>query len=85
MKSVRLSSGLQQRLRDAAARRGVSESALIRDAVDRACADVLDQPTRLIDLVGDLVGVGRGGGGQAERSGDAFAELLADDQARARG
>jgi hypothetical protein len=85
VKSVRLSPAQQERLRAAAQRRGISESQLIRGAIDRACAEVLDQDAMLIDLVGDLVGVGHGGGGQAERTGDAFGEQLADERKRASG
>lgn len=75
-KSVRLGLALERRLEEAAQVEGVSVSAFIRDAVARRCDEVLSRNLR--DRLGDIVGAIAGGGGVAERTGEAFKELLVE-------
>jgi len=79
MKSVRLDPALESKLREAAKLEGVTESALIRQAIEQRCDTILSNRAdlRLADVIGkvDL------GGGVAERTGEAFTELLRDREA----
>jgi predicted DNA-binding protein len=74
-KSFRLDADLERRLEAAAAREGVPESALIRDAVRRRCDEVLGRS--LFDDLGDTIGALDGEGDDMSlRTGRAFTELL---------
>lgn len=79
MKSVRLDPALESKLREAAKLEGVTESALIRQAIEQLSDTILSNRAdlRLADVIGkvDL------GGGVAERTGEAFTELLRDREA----
>ncbi len=77
-KSFRLDPVLERRLADAAARRGVAASALIREAVARACDEVLGGSLR--EELGDLVGSVEIGGDRSSRTGAAFRDLLRSKQ-----
>jgi hypothetical protein len=73
-KSFRLDPELERRLEQAAARKGVPASVLIRDAVRRRCDEVLGGT--LLDDLGDIVGSVDIGGNQSRRTGQAFSDLL---------
>ena len=73
-KSFRLDPALERRLAEAAARRGVAASAFIREAVDRACDEVLGGSLRA--ELGSLVGSVDIGGDRSSRAGAAFKALL---------
>lgn len=76
MRSLRLDPELDERVRRAAATEGVSVSAFLRDAAaERADRTLAETPA---DRLADVIGAVHGGGGQARRSGDAFAEALAE-------
>jgi hypothetical protein len=83
VKSVRLDPALETKLREAAKLEGISESALIRQAIEQRCAAILSNRAdlRLADVIGkvDL------GGGVAERTGEAFTALLVERKAAMRG
>ena len=74
MKSVRLDAVLEAKLREAARLDGVSESTLIRQAIEQRCDVILQN--RLDLRLADVIGIVDGGGGRAEDSGRKFAELL---------
>jgi hypothetical protein len=76
MKSVRLDVELEDRLRRAAQAVGISESAFIRQALDKQCDAVLGD--RLDERLRDVVGVVSGGGGRARATGKAFVQTLRD-------
>lgn len=79
MRSLRLDDELEARLKLAAAARGESLSEFIRRAVDeRAQATLVEGP----GAFDDVLGVVRGGGGRARRTGDAYREALAEDALR---
>lgn len=80
MKSVRLERDLRARLRKAARAVGMTESAFIRDALVRRTEAVLSD--RLDLRLVDVIGIGHGGGGQAERTGAAFTEIVRLKHAR---
>ena len=75
VKTIRLDPELEDRLRRAAAVTGESLSEFIRRAAaERADAVLTADPA---EDFADVLGVVRGGGGRARRTGAAFAELLA--------
>ena len=75
MKSVRLDPELESRLKQAARLRGESLSEFIR----RAAAERADATlTATTSDFADVLGVVRGGGARAQRTGPAFADLLAE-------
>ena len=80
LKSVRLGRSLRSQLRQAATVSGRSESELIREAVARHTDAILKG--RLDRRLADVIGIARGPGGQAERTGEAFTELLVRQQRR---
>lgn len=80
MKSVRLDPELQGRLQRAAAVRGETLSEFIRQAAAERADATLDGQAADFD---DVVGVVRGGGGRARRTGAAFTDLLAERSPRA--
>ena len=73
-KSFRLDSGLEERLERAARVEGTSASESIRRAIGRYCEQVLG--VTLAPRLADVIGLGRGGGGRARRSGEAFRRAL---------
>jgi predicted DNA-binding protein len=79
MKSVRLDPALEAKLKAAAQMEGVSESALIRQAIEQRCDAILSNRAdiRLADVIGKV----NLGGGVAERAGEAFTELLLEREA----
>jgi hypothetical protein len=74
MKSVRLDDSLEVKLERAARALGVSQSAFLRDALVRRCAEVLGDS--LAERLSPVVGVVQSSGGRASRSGKAFREAL---------
>jgi len=75
VKSVRLAPNQERRLREAAARHGVTESEFIRRALEKACDEALGQESwhdRNKDLIGSL----HLGGGIASRHHDLFGEAV---------
>ena len=74
MKSVRLDDSLEGKLERAARALGVSQSAFLRDALVRRCAEVLGDS--LAERLSPVVGVVQSSGGRASRSGKAFREAL---------
>lgn len=76
MPSLRLDSELERRLRQAAAQLGESLSEFIRQASKSRADAVLQEPA--VDF-SDVIGIVRGGGGQARRTGDAFSDALRRD------
>ncbi len=80
-KSFRLDPGMESRLERAARAEGISESESIRRAVARYCQSVLGDT---LDVrLGDVIGVGRSGGGRARRSEEAFGRILRRKHRRA--
>jgi uncharacterized protein DUF1778 len=76
MLSLRMDTRLDERARRAAAVEGSSVSEFVRSAIaERADRTLAAQGSSRLD---DVIGSVHGGGGQARRSGDAFADLLAD-------
>ena len=74
MKSVRLDPALESKLREAARLEGISESALIRQAIEQRCDAILSNRAdlRLADVIGSVPG----GGGLAEHASEKFTEML---------
>lgn len=80
VRSLRLDPDLDEKIRRAAMARGESVSEFLRRAAaDRAEETLADRPS---ERFADVAGVVHGGGGRARRTGDAFAETLAEDQKR---
>ena len=75
MKSVRLAPELENRLRLAAAKAGVTESQFIREAIEQICDRILSET--LANRLADYVGLVSGGGGRAEHSHEVFKRHLA--------
>lgn len=80
MISVRLNPELEAKLQRAARAANVSRSEFIRDALARRCDDVLSES--LSERLAPVIGVVESSGGRAERTGDAFREILAGKRAR---
>ena len=76
MRSVRLDDELEQRLAEAASVAGQPVSALIREAVQQKCDEVLGQ--RLDVQLADVIGIfsSRGRSRDSSRTGRAFTRLL---------
>jgi hypothetical protein len=74
MRSLRLDPDLDEKVQRAAAIRGESVSEFIRHAADERAEETLAGASS--DRFADVAGVVHGGGGQARRSGEAFAEAL---------
>ncbi|MBM3275306.1 MAG: hypothetical protein FJZ00_09145 [Candidatus Sericytochromatia bacterium] len=74
-RSVRLPPELEQKLDKAAAKIGVSPSALIRTSVERTCSEILctDLESRLAGLIGAIQSPGSP---SARQSGKQFAAIL---------
>lgn len=74
-RSFRIDPNLEKRLVEVAEREAVPVSAVVREAITRHCDAVLgeDARSRLADIIGV---VESDGGGQAERSGQAFKKAL---------
>jgi len=75
VRSVRLDPELDRRVRKAAAVRGESVSAFIRNAVAERAEETLAEQGR--ERFRDVAGAVNGGGGRARRTGEAFAETIA--------
>ena len=75
MRSIRLDPELDRKVRKAAAVRGESVSAFIRNAAAKEAEETLAEGGR--ERVRDVAGIIRGGGGRARRTGDAFADTVA--------
>jgi hypothetical protein len=80
MRSLRLDEELDDRVRRAAALKGESVSEFLRSAASARADEVLASNTRA--RFADVSGVVHGGGGRAERTGDAFRELLGERAAK---
>jgi len=81
-RSFRIDPALEARLREVAEREGVPVSTVVREAITRYCDEVLG--TDLRERLAYFIGVGEGEGGLAERTGEAFTELLVDRARRQR-
>ena len=77
MRSLRLDPELDREVRRAAAIKGESVSEFIRQAAAKRAEETLAAGRGRERFV-DVAGVVHGGGGRARRSGEAFAEVLAD-------
>jgi hypothetical protein len=75
VRSIRLDPELDRKVRQAAAVRGESVSAFIRDAAAKRADETLAERGR--DRFRDVAGTVRGGGGRARRTGEAFGEIVA--------
>lgn len=73
-KSFRLDPGLEAQLERAARAEGTSASESIRRAIAQYCEGVFGNT--LHAKLADVIGVGRGGGGRARKSGEAFRRIL---------
>ena len=74
MKSVRLDRALEARLDEAARMTGEPVSKIIRQAIEERCEVLLRD--RLDHRLADVIGVVRGGGGRARKTGRAFVKAL---------
>jgi len=81
MKSLRLAPELEQRLQRAAALQGESLSEFMRRAATERADRVL-AASGSTDF-SDVVGAVHGGGGRARRTGDAFADIVAEHRSPA--
>jgi predicted DNA-binding protein len=79
-KSVRFSQEQETQLAQAARALGVSQSKLIRQAIDEKCRDVLRPP--LAQSLAPLIGRIRSSGGRARNSGVAFKRALLGKRAK---
>lgn len=79
-KSFRLDRQLEKKLGQAADMAGVPESALIREAVERRCDEILGGNLRA--RLQDVLGVVEFGGIDARRTGEAFRRFLASREKR---
>jgi hypothetical protein len=75
MRSLRLDPELDRKVRRAAAVRGESVSAFIRNAAAKEAEETLAERGR--ERVRDVAGTIRGGGGRARRTGEAFVDAVA--------
>lgn len=80
MRSLRLDPDADVKVRRAAAIRGVSVSEFIRRAAVEDAEETL--AIRPSERFADVTGAISGGGGQARRTGEAFADALVQDPAR---
>jgi hypothetical protein len=81
MRSVRLDPELDRKVQRAAAIKGETVSEFIRRAVAARADETIGVSNR--ELLADVIGIVRsGGGGVAERTGEAFTELLEEERAR---
>jgi hypothetical protein len=80
VRSLRLDPDLDKRVRRAAALKGESVSAFLRNAAAERADETL--ATRPSERFADIAGVVHGGGGRARRTGDAFAESLVENRDR---
>ena len=80
MRSLRLDSELDEKVRRAAAVKGESVSEFLRHAAAERAEETLS--ARPGERFADVAGVVHGGGGRARRTGDAFAASLAEDRER---
>ena len=78
MRSLRLDPDLDEKVRKAAAVNGESVSEFLRLAAAKRAEETLS--ARPSERFADVAGVVHGGGGRARRSGDAFAESLAENR-----
>jgi predicted transcriptional regulator len=74
MKSVRPDREIEARLARAARALAVSESAFIREAVSRRCAEVLKESLK--DRLAPVIGIVTSAGGRADDTGAAFRRKL---------
>ena len=74
MRSLRLEPELDDKVRRAAAVKGESVSEFLRNAASARADETFASNPR--DRFADVAGVVHGGGGRAERTGQAFRELL---------
>jgi hypothetical protein len=78
MRSLRLDPQLDRRVRRAAELEGSTVSEFIRQAAaERAERTLGERPT---ERLRDVIGVVRGGGGRARKTGKAFGDMLAKRQ-----
>jgi hypothetical protein len=80
MRSLRLDPELDRQVRKAAAMKGESVSEFIRQAAAKRVEVTLAEQGR--ERFADVAGVVHGGGGRARRTGEAFADALADASRR---
>jgi predicted transcriptional regulator len=74
MRSIRLDPELDRKVRKAAAVRGESVSAFIRNAASKQAEETLAERGR--ERFRDVAGAVHGGGGRASRTGEAFTEIV---------
>jgi hypothetical protein len=74
MKSVRLDTQLESKLERAARASAMSQSAFLRDALIRRCAEVLGDS--LEQRLAPVIGIVKSSGGRALRSGEGFRAAL---------
>jgi predicted DNA-binding protein len=80
-RSFRLDPSLERRLCEVAEREGVPVSVVVREAIEKHCDAVLGRS--LLDEMADYVGAFDSGvGGLAERTGEAFTDLLMEKHRR---
>jgi hypothetical protein len=75
MRSLRLDTELDELVRRAAAEEGISVSEFLRRGAEERARRTLDR--RPSDELADVIGAVRSSGGRAARTGDAFAEAVA--------
>ena len=80
MRTVRFDPELDELVKRAAALEGVSVSEFLRRSAAERARLVVPTADRLRDVLGSV----HGGGGQADRTGEAFTELLIDRERKRR-
>ena len=78
MRSLRLDPDLDEKVRRAAAAKGESASEFLRQAAAERAEETL--ASRPSERFADVIGVVRGGGWRARRTGGAFTESLVSDR-----
>lgn len=81
-RSFRIDPALERRLCEVAEREGVPVSAVVREAIEKHCDTVLGKASLLEEMADYIGAFDSGVGGVAERTGEAFKDLLVERHRR---
>ncbi len=80
-RSFRIDPALEERLCEVAKREGVPVSAVVREAIEKHCDEVLGRDT--IERLSYFIGIGEGSGEDlSSRTGEAFTDMLMEKYRR---